>query len=631
MSTGIFSVGNSALASAYTALRTAGNNVANANTPGYSRQSVVMTPQVGATIGGQFVGRGVAVVEVRRSYSEFLTSQANQATASGAEADMRASQLGQVARLFKNDSTGVGSAVDRFFNAVQDLTQRPGDASVRQQLVGAGNLLTQRFNDVGNRLSEMRVGSERQVRQEADTVNRLAQEIALLNDKISLARGSGASPNDLLDKRDAAIRSLNQSVRVSAVAQSDGSVNVFIGNGQPLVVGAEANTFAVRSDAIDPQQLRIGVVQKGGGFLPVETDGIGGGSIGGLMQFRNEDLVNVENQIGRLAVVLTSEFNTQHRLGNDGSGAAGGDFFKPVTMSALAASTNGNPATVASVALADASQLKASDYRVDYDGTNYRLTRLSDGTTFAPSASPTFTQDGLTISLSGTPPATGDQFFIRPFSSASRDLAMTVVQGAQVAAASPVKASLASGNTGALVIDNLVALGPVRNPALGNAIDVTFTSGSAYEIRSGATVLASGVYTSGSPILFNGWSLAMRGQPQAGDQVMVRANGNAIGDNGNALELGRIVDRTLIDGAALSGGYANIVASLGGAAQGAEVFSVAQASIRDSALNAEAEVSGVNLDEEAARLIQYQQQYQAAAKVIAVGRTIFDEILSLAR
>lgn len=631
MSSGIFSVGNSALASAYTALRTAGNNVANANTPGYSRQSVVMTPQVGAQIGGQVIGRGVSVVEVRRSYSEFLTGQAHQAASSSAEADMRATQLGQVARLFNNDSTGIGTAVDGFFDAVQDLAQRPADVSVRQQLVGAGNLLTQRFNDVGNRLSEMRAGSDRQVRLEADTVNRLAQEIALLNDKISLARGSGASPNDLLDKRDVAIRTLSQSVRVSAVAQSDASINIFVGNGQPLVVGAEANSFTARSDAIDPQQLRVGVVQRDGAFLPIETDAIGGGRIGGLMQFRNTDLVNVENQIGRLALALTSDFNAQHRLGNDGNGAAGGDFFEPVAMSALPASTNNNPATAASVTLTDASQLKASDYRIDYDGSNYRLTRVSDGTTFAPSASPSFTQDGLTISLSGTPPAVGDQFIIRPFASAARDLAVAVVGGSEVAAASPVKASLASANAGTVVVDDLAVQGPVRSPSLGNAIDVVFTSGSAFEIRSGATVLASGAYASGSPISFNGWSLTLRGQPQGGDRVLVRANSGTSSDNRNALELGRIADRALIDGTTLSGGYANIVANVGGAAQGAEVFSVAQASIRDSAMNAEAQVSGVNLDEEATRLIQYQQQYQAAAKVIAVGRTIFDEILSLAR
>ena len=502
---------------------------------------------------------------------------------------------------------------------------------MRQQLVGAGNLLTQRFNDVGNRLSEMRAGSDRQVRLEADTVNRLAQEIALLNDKISLARGSGASPNDLLDKRDVAIRTLSQSVRVSAVAQSDASINIFVGNGQPLVVGAEANSFTARSDAIDPQQLRVGVVQRDGAFLPIETDAIGGGRIGGLMQFRNIDLVNVENQIGRLALALTSDFNAQHRLGNDGNGAAGGDFFEPVAMSALPASTNNNPATAASVTLTDASQLKASDYRIDYDGSNYRLTRVSDGTTFAPSASPSFTQDGLTISLSGTPPAVGDQFIIRPFASAARDLAVAVVGGSEVAAASPVKASLASANAGTVVVDDLAVQGPVRSPSLGNAIDVVFTSGSAFEIRSGATVLASGAYASGSPISFNGWSLTLRGQPQGGDRVLVRANSGTSSDNRNALELGRIADRALIDGTTLSGGYANIVANVGGAAQGAEVFSVAQASIRDSAMNAEAQVSGVNLDEEATRLIQYQQQYQAAAKVIAVGRTIFDEILSLAR
>jgi flagellar hook-associated protein 1 FlgK len=630
MSTGIFSIGNSALNAAYTALRTAGNNIANVNTPGYTRQTVVLTPQVGSFLGGSFVGQGVAVADVRRTYSDFLTGQAHQATSAAAQSDTRATQLAQVAALFGNSSNGIGAALDNFFGAAQDLTQRPGDSAVRQQMVSAGNLLAQRFSDVGNRLQEMRAGSDRQIRLETDVINRTAQEIAQLNDKIALARGNGAVPNDLLDRRDAALRRLNESVRVTSIEQDDGSLNLFLGNGQPLVVGASANTFGLRVDPVDPKQLQVGVTARGGSFLVVDADAIGGGRIGGLMQFRTQDLPAVENELGRMAVALSSEFNTQHRLGNDAAGAPGENFFGPLSMTAIAARTNGNPATSASVALADATQLQASDYRVDYDGAQYTLTRLSDDQQWT-SVTPSFTQDGLTITLSNTPPAAGDRFLVSPFAAASRELAVAITQGTKVAAANPLQTTLPATNLGSLVVDGISVQGPTRNPNLANPVNVVFTSASAYEIRSGATVLAAGAYSSGTPISFNGWNLTVRGTPAPNDSIAVSANVGGSGDNRNALQLANVADRLLIDASTISAGYSNVVARVGGAAQGADAFAQAQDSIRESALAAESAAAGVNLDEEATRLIQYQQQYQAAAKVIAVGRTIFDEILSLGR
>jgi len=629
MSSGIFSIGNSALASAYTALRTAGNNIANANTPGYTRQTVVMAPAVGSFTGGSFIGQGVNVVDVRRSYSAFLTSQAHLGAAASAQADARSSQVSQLAALFNNPATGIGSAIDNFFAAAQDLSQRPGDAAVRQQMVSAGNMLTQRFNDIGARLQDMRSGTDRQIRQEADLINRAAQEIAVLNDKIALARGTGAAPNDLLDRRDAAIRSLNESVRVSEVEQDDGSINLFLGNGQPLVVGSKANSLSVRTDPRDPQQLQVGV-SASGIFLNVDAETVGGGRISGLMQFRTTDLPAIENELGRLAVALSSEFNAQHRLGNDATGAAGLDFFGPLSMSAVAAQTNGNPATTPSVALADATQLQASDYRVGYDGSQYTLTRLSDNQQWT-SATPSFTQDGLTIALANTPPAGGDTFMIRPFAAASGELSVAITLGRQVAAANPVQVTTPATNLGALVVDDLSVQGPTRNPNLTSPVSVVFTSPSAYEIRSGASVLSSGAYTSGTPISFNGWSLTVRGTPAANDSLAIGANVGGSGDNRNALKLAKVSDRLLIDGGTVPGAFAATVARLGGEAQGAEVFAMAQGTIYESAVAAESAAGGVNLDEEATRLIQYQQQYQAAAKVIAVGRTIFDEILALGR
>lgn len=626
----LLSIGTSGLTAAYAALRTTGNNITNVNTVGYTRQTVVLSPQVSTSVGGLYLGAGVNVDAVKRNYNELLSAQANLATANSAQADARATQLAQVAALFADSTTDIGSAISNFFSAVQDLTQSPADASLRTQLVSAGNLLVQRFNDVGDQLASMRNAADSQINLELASVNRTVQQIAALNQQIALAQGAGSDPNDLLDQRDAAIRTLNESIRVSAVTQDDGSINLFLGNGQPLVVGNTASTVALRSDPSDPQKMQIGVQTASGSFLAVDDDAIGGGAIAGWLQFRNDDLSQVENELGRLATALTAAFNEQHRLGNDASGAAAGDFFTPVTFSAYALSSNGNPATSVSAVLADASALQASDYEVGYDGSNYTLTRLSDGTQWT-SASPSFTQDGLTITLADTPPAAGDRFLVKPYASVASNLSLAIVSGSQVAAASPVQASIASTNIGTLTVDALDVNGPTRDPNLTDAVSVVFTSASAYEIRSGATVLASGSYSVGAAISYNGWSLTLRGTPAAGDTVSIGATTGNSGDNRNALALAGIASLKLVGGATLSNGYANVVATVGGAARSTQIYATAQASILDNALSAESAVAGVNLDEEAAKLIQYQQQYQAAAKIISVGTAIFDEILALGR
>jgi flagellar hook-associated protein 1 FlgK len=627
MSTGIFSIGNTALNAAYTGLRTAGNNIANVNTPGYTRQTLVMVPQVGAFLGGNYLGQGVAVADVRRVYNDFLTSQAHQAQAASSAADTRYLQLTQVANLFTDPTTGIGANIDAFFRSVQDLTQRPGDASVRQAVISSGNLLTQRFNDVGARLQDFRDATERQLRLEADSVNRLAAEVADLNNKIALARGNGRSPNDLMDRRDNAIRMLNTSVRVSAVEQDDGSVNLFLGNGQPLVVGARASAMDLTVDPIDPQNMRI-AIRDGNAVIPIDSDLVGGGRIGGLLQFASEDLPRVENELGRLATVLTAKFNEQHRLGNDRNGNPGGDFFRPLTPQGFGAQTNTGTATVA-VTITDTTQLVASDYRVDFAAGNYTLTRVSDGRRWT-SATPVFNQDGLNITLAGTA-AAGDIFSVQAVRNGSRAFGMALSQVSEVAAANPVQVTVPSTNLGSLVADDVSVVGPTRNPNLTQAVTINFVSATQYTITAGGVTGPAQSYASGTPINFNGWSLTVRGTPAAGDTLSLGPNVGGVGDNRNALKLGQLVNTALVDGGRLASAFAGVVARVGGDTQSAQVFNDAQKTMLTDALNAESSVAGVNLDEEASRLMMYQQQYQAAAKVIATAGRIFEEILSIGR
>ena len=626
MSSGIFSIGTSGLAAAYTALRTAGNNIANVNVPGYTRQQVVLQPQVGTFLGGNYVGQGVAVADIQRVYSDFLTQQAHAAQAASGDASTRYERLSQVANQFADPATGVGATIDQFFQQVQDLTQRAADPSTRQALLSAGNLMAQRFNDIGDRLQDFRNNTDTQLRQELDSVNRAAAEVADLNDRIALARGAGRAPNDLLDRRDVAIRTLNQSIRVTVVQQDDGSANLFLANGQPLVVGNRASTMAMSVDPVDPQEVRVGV-QSAGTVIPVSADA--GGNIGGLLTFRSQDLVRVENDLGRVAVTLAQQFNTQHRLGNDRNGVAGGDFFDPPVGNAFASTNNTGSATI-SVAFSDVTQLKPSDYRVDYNAGTYTLTRLMDGTQWT-SATPSFTQDGLSITLAATPPANGDVFLVQAVRAGARSLDVAISDPTKIAAANPVVADMPSTNIGSIQVQDLSVVGPTRNPALTQTVVLNFTSPTTYTYTIGAVTSAPQTYTAGTPITINGWSLTLQGTPANGDQLTVSANVGGIGDNRNAIKLSQLANAAAIDGGALGNAFATVVARVGGDTKSAGIYADAQTSILNDSLNAESSVAGVNLDEEASRLMQYQQQYQAAAKVIATASAIFEEILSIGR
>ncbi len=629
MSTGLFSIGTSALNAAYTALRTASNNVANVNTPGYTRQITVLQPELSNSIGGSFVGQGVAVADVRRVYNDFLTQQAHQAQAQASGATTRYGQMAQVANLFGDPTTGIGTTIDSFFRAMQDLTQRPADPAARQALLSAANLMVGRFNHVGDQLQEMRNGTDRQLRLEIDAVNRATSEIADLNNKIALAQGAGTTPNDLLDMRDVAIRRLNESIRVSAVDQNDGAVNLFLANGQPLVIGGTSNRMAFAANALDPQSVRVGIV-NGSGVLALDPATVGGGRVGGLLLFREQDLTDIENQLGRLAAAIGETFNAQHRLGDDRNGVPGGDLFSAVSGNAFAALGNGNPATTISVAFSDTSQLRASDYRVDYNAGQYTLTRLADGASWT-QAGASFTQDGLTITLANTPPAEGDRFVVQPLRNAARNLTLTINDIARVAAAGPVLATVPAANTGAVRVDEILVQAPrTAEATLKRAATLTFTSPTAYSISDGVSTV-TGTYTAGQPIDFNGWRLTLQGAPATGDRIEVAANVGGIGDNRNALKLAQLGSTLMADGTSLASGFAGVVANLGGATRSAELFSSAQSNIFDSALAAESAFAGVNLDEEASRLMQYQQQYQAAAKIIAAARVVFEEILSIGR
>jgi flagellar hook-associated protein 1 FlgK len=634
MTTGLLSIGSSALDAAYTALRTAGNNIANVNTPGYSREVTSFTPQIQTSDGSNFIGTGVAVADVSRVYSDFLAQQTNLAQSQASGADTMVQLTNQINSLFSNTSTGLGAAIDSFFTQLQTLSSQPGSAATRQTVLSSAQQMSGQFNDVQAQLQLMSQGADAQIGQQITSVNSTVAQIASLNNQISLASSSGATPNSLLDQRNQDILTLNQSIGVTTSTQSDGSINVYLASGQPLVVGSHTFTMGMGQDPQNPGGIVVGI-QTGGtpsGIAALDPNNTGGGAIGALLQFRSQTLPGIEDQIGRLAVTLSSQFNAIQAQGQDATGAAGSAFFSTPSITVMAASGNTDAGSVTlNASYSDVTQLQASDYRLSVlGGGQYSLTRLSDNTTTTLSSLPA-TVDGMTLNFSSAP-ATGDVFSIQPVRNGASALQVAITQGSQIAAASPVQATLGGSNSGSLAIGSL-GLQPL--PANPNAnlltpVTLNFTSPTQYTYTSGGTTSAAQTYTAGQAIDINGWSLTLNGTPANGDTVSVAPGTVGSADNRNALLMTQLQGQAIVSGSTLDAAYSGVVANVGAVASTAQTDQSSKDAILTNATAAQSSVSGVNLDEEAASLMQYQQQYQAAAKLIQTATNVFDAILAVA-
>jgi len=632
MSSGLLSIGASALDAAYTALRTTGNNIANVNTPGYSRQLASFTTQIEPGIGGMYLGNGVSVQDVSRVYSSFLGQQTNLTQAISSAADTTATLTGQVNSLFANTSTSLGAATDSFFSSIQSLNNLPGSAANRQVVLSSAQQMSAQFNDFAAQLNQMSTSADQQMGQEIATVNTTLGQIASLNDQIALATASGGSPNSLLDQRDSAIQTLNKSIGVTTNT-SAGAINVYLANGQPLVVGDKTYALTMGADPTNAQSIVVGT-SNGTAIAALDPTNSGGGAIGALLQFRTQTLPSIENQVGRLAVVMASKINAVQNQGRDLNGNAGANIFTTPAISTSSASTNTDAGTVSiSGSYSDVTQLQASDYQLSVQGSNYTLTRLSDntirtGTLASLSSAPI---DGMTLTLSGTP-ANGDIFNISPVRYGAQDLGVSITQGAQIAAASPLQATLGASNAGSLAVSNL-ALQPLPaglNANINSTVSINFTSPTQYTTTTGGVTSAAQTYTAGTPINVNGWTLTLNGTPANGDSVLVSPSGSGSGDNRNSLLMSQLQQQLLVNGATLDNAYATVVGNVGSLAATAKTDQTSKNAIFQNATAAESSVSGVNLDEEAARLMQFQQQYQAAAKMIQTADTVFNSILQVA-
>ncbi len=529
----LFGTSVSGLLAAQRALSTTGHNIANADTPGFSRQRAELATRPARGTGVGFFGTGVNVETVRRQTDRFLVEQVRVNTSLEREsATLRDLARGADA-LFGDPLASVGDAVSEFFSTVHQLSGTPTSMGTREAVLGAGRGLESRFRSLAGRLEAEQESADRRIGDLIERINTLGESIAQANTAISLALGQfgGQPPNDLLDRRDELLRQLSELVDVSTFAQDDGRINVAIGRGQTFVTGSTLTPLLETTDGFDPRRVEVGVDL--GGTVADISGRMSGGELGGVLRFRDEVLADARNRLGELAIGLSFIANEQHRLGQDLDGGPGGDLFEPLETSAPRVlphdANTGSPPPVVQVAVVDPSALAGSDYELRRSGASHTLTRLSDGTVFTLSGFPGGTEivDGLAFTLSSGAIADGDRFRIEPLRAASEQFGLAVTDPRALAAASPVRAGLGAANTGSVRVSSLT----VNSPA--NALRVVFgnppTTFDLFDDTTGARVLEGASFTPGAPITVNGLTFAVSGAPAAGDAFLVTNRVGAAG------------------------------------------------------------------------------------------------------
>ncbi len=462
MATGTFGIALTGLAAAQAGIRTTQHNIANVNTAGFRRQEVsyaALNPQL---YGASFFGTGVGVSSVRNLYSQFQDSQVllNQTQLSRNEA--YAAQASQIDKLAGDANSGLRGALEKFFSATQTVASDPTSGAARQVMLSSGRNLAARFNSLASTLKDIRVDSNREIAATATRINTYAGQIAELSGNIFRAEaGTGQPANDLRDQRDQLVSELNKLINVTPVQQGDGAYNLFVGTGQPLVVGSRASTVISVADTTTPEFDVPALSLAGGAAQPLDASLLSGGSLGGLLAAREAVLRPAMQDLDRLALAFSDQFNDQHVLGFDKSGVAGGNFFTASsTLFQQPVAQTGNTGTqVINATLTNSAQIEASDYELSYNGATYTLTRLSDGVSSAAGTLAAVTTiggvaQGFTLAAGAGVPAAGDRWLLRPSHGAAGSLTSLITDPNLIAASSTALGS-PGDNANALLLAGL--------------------------------------------------------------------------------------------------------------------------------------------------------------------------------
>jgi len=675
----LISIGLSGLGASQAALSVTSNNIANAATSGYSRQQAVQVAGPSHNMGAGFLGTGTTLSDVRRIYSAYLDNQLQTATSLQADSLAFQDQITSVDKLLADRDTGISSVLTAFFSALQTASATPGDVASRQLLLTQAQTLSNRFNAVGTQLTQQNETINSQLGTLAGQVNKLTSNIAEYNKQIVAATATGNTPNSLLDARSEAVRQLNELVGVT-VQERDGNYDVYLGSGQSLVTGVKANTLSVQPGVADKSQASLRINYES--FSSDVTSVVTGGTIGGLLRYRQDVLMPSMNELGRVALVVADSINSQLGQGLDANAQFGSALFSSINSASalaqrsLASSSNSAGSGNLDVTIADSGALTPDDYEVKFTSANQYSVRRSDGTdmgSFDLNADPAPVIDGFSLALKGGGLAAGDSFKVIPTRSAAGNISTIMTDANKLAFAGPISATAGSGNGGT---------GTITQPVLGDSLDIYGGADTALmqqairdsmpvrvvfdaanggsqsyklfdakgtQIGTGSVVPGQDnklsiavpmLDAAGQPILdgdgkprsFN-VETTIGGSPSANDSFTLSFNADGKADNRNATSLLELQTKSTVatgsgGGTSFTSAYASLVERVGAKASQAAIDTTATQAVFKSAAESRSAVSGVNLDDEAASLVKFQHYYTASSQIIKAAQETFSTLIN---
>lgn len=620
----VFGISVSALQAFQNAIAVTSNNVANASTPGYDKETVILNEAIPQANGSATVGSGVAVGGVTRAYSQAATQQLNTSQSSLGQLTSLQNYTSQIDNLFGTTGGGLSTALTSYYSAWSDVANNPTSTASRQALLSAAQGVSSSLQSTSSQLTALNTDVNNRITTDVQQINSIATSISTLNKQIvvSTAQDGGQAPNELLDQRDQLVSQLSGLVGVTTTASSDGALNVFVGKGQPLVLDGQTNTLTTVPNQYNASELDVSSVTSNGNVL---NNTLTSGDLGGLFAARTQAIDPALSQLGQVATALSTSVNAQQAAGLDLSGTSGTAIFSAPTPVAVASSKNTGTAA-ASVGISTLGTLTSNEYILTYKNGAYSLANATDGSnvpvTGAGTTASPLQANGISITLTGTP-AANDTFLIQPTAPTASSLQVVLTDPSKIAAAGPLSAVAAGTNTGS---GTITAPTVIDQANLSTAsTNIVFTSATTYTVNG-----SSGTYTNGGNIDANGWQVQISGTPAAGDTFTISKNTGGTGDNRNALASAAQQTQGVLNGSTTSiiGAVSSMITGIGSQAAQINTAQTAQTAVNTQASKSVQSTSGVNLDEEAADLLKWQQAYQAAAQALTIGRSLFTTVLN---
>ncbi|BCZ79318.1 flagellar hook-associated protein FlgK [Paraburkholderia terrae] len=655
MSSNLFSIGLSGLNAAQWGLTTTGQNISNQATPGYSVERPVYSESSGQYTGSGYLGSGVSTTTIQRQYSQYLTTELNNAQSQSGSLNTYYNLIAQLNNMVGNPTSGISSAITSYFTGMQNVANDASNPAMRQSAISNAQSLADQINAAGDQYDQLRTNVNTQIGDTVKQINTYSAQIAQLNSQIQSLSAQGQPPNQLLDQRDLAVSNLSQLVGVQVV-QGDSGYSVFMGNGQPLVVADKSFNLTTVTSPSDPTETAVayaGLASQAGTTTPqILPDSVQlGGQIGGLMTFRSQTLDPAEAQLGAIATSFAAQVNAQNSLGIDLNGNKGGALFTVGNPTIFANLKNTGSATLGA-SLSNPSQPVSGDYTLSYDGANYTLTNRDTGQVVGQAANLTNPIGGMQFSLTGTMNP-GDSFTVEPTRGALNGFGLTTSDGAAIAASSPVLVSKGTSNTGTSSVTQGTVSAGYTLPSTTTTLTYDSTTGSISGFPVGSTVTIDGtpptsynITAATTPVPYNAAmgasmtitgstinnvSLQITGTPANGDTFTIAPNPAGGKDGRNAQSISNLVTtKSMGNGTlTLTDSYANYVNDIGNQTNQIQASSKSQTALVTQITTSQQAISGVNINEEAANLLQYQQLYQANSKVIQTAQTLFQTILGI--